>query len=232
MDLHPQAHLTFDEVAASGDPARPLDFPPPKVQAGVRVNALVVHPESGSRQVGSGVIHAEDLSKENCVAYWPQRRMQDAIYGSVWGCLVLKQHFGIAADDAARAAGLEPGAPTAPIVWEITGKHVAIKMVEWAKVHGTRGRLLEDPIKEVSAMQLLGSGHHPNVLQSVKVLQDGEYLYSIMPFCRDGELFSLVVQYAEESGGEIGMPEPVARFWFRQILSVRIGHSHRVNHLV
>lgn len=42
-----------------------------------------------------------------------------------------------------------------------------------------------------------------------------------MPYCRDGDLFGIVVQYAEESGGEIGMPEPVARFWFRQILMVR-----------
>jgi serine/threonine protein kinase len=92
-------------------------------------------------------------------------------------------------------------------------------MVEWARVHHMRGRLLEDPVKEVAAMQLLGA-RHPNVLGSTEVLQDRDFLYSVMPYCRDGDLFGVVVQYAEESGGEIGMPEPVARFWFRQILQV------------
>lgn len=225
----PQAHIRFEEVQTAGPAVRPLDFPPPVVKAGVRVNALVVHPSSGSRQVCSGVIHREDLSGSigsqgsgttEVLAYWPQRRLQDAIYGSVWACMVLRRHAGVAADDAARAAGVEPGSPSAPIVWEITGEHAAIKMVEWARVHHMRGRLLEDPVKEVAAMQLLGA-KHPNVLGSSEVLQDGDFLYSIMRYCRDGDLFGVVVQYAEESGGVAGMPEPVARFWFRQILQVR-----------
>lgn len=218
----PHAHLSFDAVRAAGEATRPLDFPPPLVARGVRVNALVVHPESGTRQVCSGVIHREDLSSDTpskILAYWPQRRLQDAIYGSVWACLVLRRHYGVAADDAARAAGVEPGTPSAPIVWEITGDHVAIKMVEWARVHHMRGRLLEDPVKEVAAMQLLGTDN-PNVLGSSDVLQDGDFLYSVMPFCRGGDLFGVVVQYAEENGGEAGMPEPVARYWFRQILWV------------
>jgi serine/threonine protein kinase len=232
MEPAPHAAITFREVRDVGPPTRPLDFPPPKVSAGVRVNALVVHPESGSRQVCSGVIHREDLSEsssttsdteEKVLAYWPQRRLQDAIYGSVWACLVLRRHYGVAADDAARAAGVEPGSASAPIVWEITGRHVAIKMVEWARVHHMRGRLLEDPVKEVAAMQMLGG--HENVLGSSEVLQDGDFLYSVMPYCRDGDLFGIVVKYAEESGGDIGMPEPVARYWFRQILGVSTASS-------
>jgi serine/threonine protein kinase len=159
-------------------------------------------------------------SEAEILAYWPQRRLQDAIYGSVWACMVLRRHTGVAADDAARAAGVEPGSPSAPIVWEITGEHVAIKMVEWARVHHMRGRLLEDPVKEVAAMQLLGA-RHPNVLGSNEVLQDGDFLYSVMPYCRDGDLFGVVVEYAEQSGGAAGMLEPVARYWFRQILQVR-----------
>lgn len=218
------AHVAFVEAEANGEPARPLDFPPPRVARGVRVNALVVHPETGTRQVCSGVIHREELatSGEQFVSYWPQRRLQDAIFGSVWACLVLRKHHGVAADDAARAAGVEPGSPKAPIVWEITGEHVAIKMIEWARVHHMRGRLLEDPVKEVAAMQLLGVGH-PHVLGSREVLQDGDFLYSVMPYCSGGDLFGVVVQHAEENGGEIGMPEPVARYWFRQILWVSTG---------
>ena len=248
-----QAAQTFVEIEFAGEAVRPLDFPPPRVRQGVRVSALVVHPMTGSRQVCSGVIHREDLSGssappeprmnvggaispmipprakepggavEEVLAYWPQRRLQDAIYGSVWACLVLRRHHGVAADDAARAAGVQPGSPAAPIVWEITGRHVAIKMVSWAQVTQMRGRLLEDPVKEVAAMQLLGlqdqaQQNRTHVLGSTEVLQDGDFLYSVMPFCRDGDLFGIVVQHAEENGGEIGMPEPVARHWFRQIL--------------
>ena len=248
----PQASLSFQDVEATGPAVRPLDFPPPDVKAGVRVNALVVHPETDSRQVCSGVIHREDLSGmaqeplhhsprgserppaalgkageiDEVLAYWPQRRLQDAIYGSVWACLVLRRHYGKAADDAAIAAKVEPGSANAPIVWEITGERVAIKMIEWARVHRMRGRLLEDPVKEVAAMQMLGA-QHPNVLGSTEVLQDGEFLYSVMPYCQDGDLFGIVVKYAEESGGECGMPEPVARYWFRQILQVNAVEYHR-----
>lgn len=235
--MNQQAYHTFDQIEASGEGTRPLDFPPPQVARGLRVNALVLHPESGTRIVVN-VIHREDLTFEaqpvekstatspgtrirnrEALAYWPQRRLQDAIYGSVWACLLLRVHFGVAAcDDAARAAGFEPGSPDAPIVWEITGDHVAIKMVEWARVHHMRGQLLEDPVKEVAAMRMQGTDH-PNVLGSSEVLQDEDFLYSVMPFCRGGDLFGVVVQYAEESNEETGMPEPVARYWFRQILS-------------
>ena len=230
------AQVTFEQVEANGEPNRPLEFPSPIVGRGVRVNALVVDSNTGSRKVWSGVIHREDLGMSPAcqkgggggpannmntqfVAYAPHKRLQDAIYGSVWACVVLRRHRGVAADDAARAARVEPGSPHAPIVWETTNSYVAIKMIEWARVHHMRGRLLEDPIKEVAAMQLIG-GKNPHVLGPIEVLQDDEYLFTVMPYCSGGDLFGVVVKYAEESGGEIGMPEPVARFWFRQILLV------------
>lgn len=269
-----QAQLTFERIEAEGPASRPLDFPPPRVARGVRVNALVVHPATGQRDILPGVIHRESYTKpketkdeavyrkvksqasveiagvtssgeadedysgsmnrlnpgtsggsvsleeeEQYVAYFPQRRLQDAIYGSVWACLVLKRHFGPASDDAARAAGLEPGDKNAPIVWEIVGKHVAIKMIEWTRVHNARGRLLEDPVKEIAAMQLIGTDH-PNVLGSMEVLQDDDYLFSVMPYAKGGDLFGYVVRDTELRGGDGGMQEGVARYWFKQILEV------------
>jgi hypothetical protein len=272
MEPEAHAHLTFEQVESHGDPCRPLEFPSPLVGRGVRVNALVVDSNTGSRKVWSGVIHREDLNADpssskttldarreggipSCsepqaippkadtdakphmsssarpdyssqfVAYAPSRRLQDAIYGSVWACVVLRRHHGVAADDAARAAGVSPGSPQAPIVWETTSDFVAIKMIEWARVHHMRGRLLEDPVKEIAAMQLVGNGS-PHVLGPIEVLQDGEFLFTVMPYCSGGDLFGVVVKFAEESGGEIGMPEPVARYWFRQILWVRSKKAH------
>lgn len=269
--IAPHATHTYTYIESEGPPHRPLDFPPPQVRRGVRVNALVVHPATGQRDILPGVIHRESYTTENqtntdngstksdslgkanyttgssssrkkstvsgtssvgtdssrnrskrkqeYTAYFPQRRLQDAIYGSVWACLVLKRHYGPAADDAARAAGLSPGDPAVPIVWEIVGTHVAIKMVEWVKVNQARGRLLEDPVKEVAAMQLIGTSH-PNVLGSEEVLQDDDYLFSIMPYAKGGDLFGYVVRDTELRGGEGGMSEPVARYWFKQILEV------------
>ena len=219
VGLH--ATVTFEEVQTSGSPTRPLEFPPPNVARGVRVQALVIDLERGVRDVWPNVIHREDLlsGDQDVQAFFPNKRLQDAIYGSVWAAVVLRRHLGPAADDAARAAGLEPGSPQAPIVWETTNMRVAIKMVDWSRVHRMRGRLLEDPVKEVAALQLIGADH-PHVLGSIDVMQDENYLYSVMPFCRGGDLFGIVVRYAEEVGGERGMPEPVARYWFRQILWV------------
>merc|ERR1712232_1404133 len=53
-----------------------------------------------------------------------------------------------------------------------------------------------------------------------------------MPYCSGGDLFGVVVKCAEESGGEIGMTEPVARYWFRRILKglhhlQSLGKCHR-----
>lgn len=237
MDLPAHSNVTFEEVESNGEPSRPLDFPSPVVDRGVRVNAFVVDLSAGTRSVWS-VIHRQEFRAaalqpeghfdpdpttytSQFIAYAPTKRLQNAIYGSVWACRVLRRHYGVAADDAARATGVEPGSPEAPIVWETTSNLVAIKMIEWSEVHRNRGHLLEDPIKEVAAMQLIGNAS-PHVLGPIEVLQDSECLYTIMPYCSGGDLFGIVVQYASKSDGEIGMPEPTARYWFRQILKVSL----------
>ena len=55
----------------------------------------------------------------------------------------------------------------------------------------SRGRLLEDPVKEI-LMQLLGTNHR-NVLGGIEVLQDEEHFYSVMPYAKGGDLFGYVV---------------------------------------
>ena len=200
----PRLGHTSPGINSPGAPISPRSPPPP--------------PQAQSPQ-----IRRHDLDPSSYVAYWPQRRLQDAIYGCVIACSVLIRHVGEAADAAARAAGYVPGHPLAPLVWEITNELVAIKQVEWKKVHAMRGRLLEDPIKEIAAMQLIGN-NHPNVLGSMEVLQDNDHLYSVMPFCRGGDLFGVVLELSERRQanesveGAGGMSEPVARYWFRQIL--------------
>lgn len=229
----PQADIGFVEVELSAPPAAKLEFPEPVVHRAQRGPGLIINPETGERQVLNGIIYRVPPSASNyyardtgpSFAYYPQKQLQEAIFGSVWSCIVLERHHGPATEEAARAAGRTRNGP---YVWEVTQNRVAIKMLFWARIERARGRSLEDPVKEIAAMQLLGIGdddeidfneHGRNhVLASIEVLSDDDFLYGVMPYCAGGDLFGIVVQHADDNGGECGMSEPVARYWFRQIL--------------
>lgn len=133
---------------------------------------------------------------------WIGRKLKKAIYRCVRSCTVLKL----------REGGWQ--GPGAGGCWEVTSEMAAVKIMDWNAVNELRGKHMEDPMKEVSAMQYIAQdGPHENVLGTLDVLQDAQYLYSFMPFCSSGELFG----YVERDGR---FSEPVARFWFRQILNV------------
>ena len=81
-----------------------------------------------------------------------------------------------------------------------------------------RGMHLEEPLREIQAMQLVGN-YHNHIIGNVEVLQDDKYLYSVMPYCDGGDLYGAVM--SEIKDGEQGrLKESHARIWFRQILLV------------
>mmetsp|Transcript_8805 Transcript_8805/g.12512 ORF Transcript_8805/g.12512 Transcript_8805/m.12512 type:complete len:397 (+) Transcript_8805:67-1257(+) len=212
MEIGLQARQTYDEVALQ-DTSRPLDFPAANVTRAFRGSVLAIHPSTGQRDILNDVVYNEE---EKLVAYSPLRVLQAAIYGKVQLYIALKVHTGPAADESARMLDLEPGDPRAPIVWEvIEGSYRAIKMLELAKIDRMKGKLLEDPVKEVAAMQLIGNGHR-HVLGAIEVLQDDTYLYSVMPYANGGDLFSYVSEGVSE---DRGLDEPVARYLFKQLLN-------------
>jgi hypothetical protein len=122
------------------------------------------------------------------------------------------------------------------VEWESTDLQAVIKASEWSKIHGLRGRHLEDPIKEISAMQLLGN-YHTNVLGAVEVLQDDEYLYTVMPHVSGGDLYGRLLdgfppqKHKSENPGDksYGFDESQARIWFRQLLLVSKSDSGSPN---
>ena len=73
-------------------------------------------------------------------AYWIQRTIREAIYGRVLFAVILKRR--------PRSLVLMDGAE-----WEVTPDYCAVKEMSWQHIRRERGRLAEDPIKEVSAMQ-------------------------------------------------------------------------------
>jgi serine/threonine protein kinase len=90
-----------------------------------------------------------------------------------------------------------------------------------------RDRHAENPLQEIAAMQLIGNSH-PNVMGTIEVLFDGENLNVVMPYCATGDLFELL---QESQQNNVGFPEPVARFWFRQIMEgIRHLHAKGVCH--
>eukprot|EP00752_Nemacystus_decipiens_P011247 g9995.t2 len=68
------------------------------------------------------------------------------------------------------------------------------KQMSLERIHGMDARnSSEDPLKEVAALQFLKAhGPHPNVIDIVEALHDNEYIYVVLPFCTEGELFSVV----------------------------------------
>lgn len=214
------ASAPFEEISANGPPAAPLSFPPPRVGRAARVTANVYNPATSEEASVPNVIYevCEDGAPPQR-AYWIGRKLKKAIYGCVRSCTVLKLR------DPGRWTAMD-GDGGSGGSWEITSEMAAVKIMDWNAVRELRGRHMEDPVKEVAAMQFIClGGAHPNVLGSTDVLQDEQYLYSFMPFCSCGELFG----YVERDGR---FSEPVARFWFRQILNglyhlQKMGVCHR-----
>lgn len=235
------AKLTYNEVVAAGPPARPLEFPAPTVHRGARVPVNVFDKKTREiRMVKNVIVRARDMATnpdqqpEISRAYCIRRKISDAIYGSVRLCVVLKRQETVhpdemsasvssggsrldcsCDDDWERDSGTDFDAGSE--VWEVTDEIVVVKVSSWAKMRNLRGRHLEDPIKEVAALQLLGN-YHPNIMGSIEVLQDDRYLYSVMRYCSGGDLYGEVMNNLEPSD-TVRLNESRARIWFRQLLS-------------
>jgi serine/threonine protein kinase len=104
-------------------------------------------------------------------------------------------------------------------IWDITKSNVIIKISCWKKIRRLRGKHLEDPLKEIQAMQLIGN-YNPHVRGSLMALQDDDFLYSVMDYCKDGDLYSVVMR---EISSKERLKERTARHYFRQML---IGLHH------
>ena len=194
---------SYDEILNFGGPAHPTTFPEPQFSAVTRVNASVHNPATGETAVVTNVFYeVRPDGMPPARAYWIGRTLRKAIYGCVRSCTVLRLREG-------GWAG-----PRGNSFWEITPEMAAVKIIDLKLVREYRGRHIEDPIKEVAAMQFLSrNGALPNILPCWDLFRDERYIYLCMPFCSSGELFGFV----ERSGR---FEEPLARFWFGQLLNV------------
>lgn len=119
------------------------------------------------------------------------------------------------------------------IVFQWTNRHVAVKVNYADRMDRLRDRHAENPLQEISAMQLLGTDPI-HVLGAQEVLFDGQNLNIVMRFCDNGDLFQLLQDRQNRPDHPVdtpGLPEGEARYWFRQIMKgVTFLHSRGVCH--
>ena len=156
-----------------------------------------------------------------------KKKLAKSVYGTVRLCIVLKRcsRDGDRAEESREDSILHAGSDD--VEWESTDLLAVIKASSWSKIHSLRGRHLEDPIKEVAAMQHVGN-YHPHVLGALEVLQDDEFLYNVMSFLPGGDLYGRVLgnNFLQSPTTVMFDPHPCgvgerrAREWFRQLLLV------------
>ncbi len=105
-----------------------------------------------------------------------------------------------------------------------TGKELAIKVYSKKTLRQYAGKTQEDPLREISALQFIGD-EHPNIMGQIECCTDEDNIYSIMRFCKGGELFDYIDEYGP-------MEETQARDMFHQLVDglsrlSELGIGHR-----
>lgn len=236
------ATLRYKDVANAGPPARPLDFPSPKVFRGELLDLRARDHKSGTIHHLKKVLLRSSISnssnkyystRSSCdTAYLVTKKLSKTVYGYVHLCIVLKRiQKGPNCNQSSNGAPeledrQDDNNDCSSIEWESTDDQAAVKISEWKKIYALRGKHLEDPIKEVSAMQLLGN-YHPHVAGALEVLQDDKCIYTVMPYFGGGDLYGRLVEFigyrsvrsdVANCNGKTGFDESSARIWFRQLL--------------
>jgi serine/threonine protein kinase len=202
-DLH--ASLTHDEIHESGVPVRPLEFPTPVVHEGDIVDITAADHLTGTEYDLKNVLKRVGNTD---VAYLMKKKIAKSCYGFVWLGVVLRR---------ISTTGEKGG--TFKAKWQSSGDFVAIKVSSWGKIQSLRGRHLADPIKEISVLQLIGNvSAEQHVMGCIEVLQDHDNLYTIMPYCPNGDLYGKLAL----SGLQLYPDEEEARRYFQQLIKVRI----------
>ena len=176
------------------------------------------------------ILRSQNDNGPACTAYLVKKKLAKSTYGSVRLCIVLKRKSRRTRLGNESRQDTHNGSHVDEVEWESTDDVVVVKTSEWSKVHAMRGRHLEDPIKEISAMQLMGN-YHPHVIGAIEVLQDDDFLYTVMPYLPNGDLYERLLEncpWRQKSknpeGDSYGFEEKQARTWFRHLVLVSPSH--------
>jgi serine/threonine protein kinase len=210
-----------------GPPSDPLNFDRPRFERGRRDQVLCYIPDTASYERFDNVLFRDEFSTSGRrrldLAYYPvpYKKPIRTIMGYVQICRVL-QRSSIAHDEDSGSEEDLDEEDDDEVCFELTPRTVAVKVNFDSKMRQLRNRHAEDPIKEIAAMQLIGD-NTLHVLGCSEVLYDpgNQTLNIVMRFCQSGDLFQRLQdsQAMVDGDGPPGMPEPQARFYFRQLMT-------------
>lgn len=223
----------MDRTFGAGPPASPPEFPGLFLKPGRRDNVVVYCEKRKIHIIAKNVLF-RDYSRDcyGCedtaiskvqTAYWPvpNKKTKQTIMGKVEICHVLKASRSFPANDGdSDEDSLSSTDEDPEIIFTLTNQFVAVKVNYGSQMNRLLGLHCENPIKEISAMQLIGN-ENPHVMEILEYLVVDDNLVMVMPYAASGDLFDMM-----ENRGMVGLPEGEARFWFRQLLD-GVKHLHK-----
>lgn len=93
---------------------------------------------------------------------------------------------------------------------------VAVKVFSKSKMTELESKSEERPLNELGAMQILGN--HPNIVCAIEFCHDANFIYCVMEYCKNGELFDFI--------GRDYLTEPITKLFFKEIL-IGLQHIHK-----
>jgi len=214
------AFASFNDLETlSSPPSHPLKFADAEMYHARRIMQGTVYDRAEDLVFDvENIVYCDNLGIPPDRAYWIQRKLKKTIYGCVRFCRILKR-CDIDTSLMLPNPIFTSQDPAANILWEITDDLAAVKICDWDIIRSMNGLHREDPLQEISAMQLVhrlqgmepGEDESSRVLSLLDVLSDSNYLFIFMPYCNSGELYTHV-----EAGGRL--LEPLARYFFKQLL--------------
>ena len=182
MSSAEHASLPYQTIEQAGSPALPLDFPSPQVHRAFCTVLTALNHRTGSVCEIKNVL----VNPSSNRAYLVKKKIANSTYGSIRICVVLQRR-----GNQDRPIFFLKGGVKTLVEWKSTDELVAIKTSSWDRIRTGRGKHLKDPLKEAAALQHVGS-YHENLLGCLEVLQDETCLYTVMPHCAGGDLYSKI----------------------------------------
>lgn len=184
-----------DDYPQSMEAQEPMPFPDAKVDPCIRINTRIYNPFTldATRQyfiVSDCVLVPQSTNPAltSDVAYWLKKELKIAQFGRVWAAAVLNRRM--ACVPSSQSNPLNPWAE-----WELTLEEVVVKEMSWSRIKQCHTTHVENPLREVAAMQYIKHVHERRLFPD-------KYVDSNATSCSSMEAF-LQVKYLMKRTGLI-----------------------------
>lgn len=214
-------HEEEDDTArryGEGPPVNSLAWPTPTLFQAELITVRACDHRSNAIRTLDNVLVKQSRDQDR--AYLIRKKICRTLFGSVRMGVVLRRRT------RRRTSSEDEDADDDEIPWISTEELVAVKVSSWQRIRQLQGKQLEDPVREVAALQLVGNSYL-HIVGCHEVLQDAKYLYTVMPYYFQGtnlhgRLFSDPTPNSRGSQEHDVSPDPrneeEARTIFRQLL--------------